>query len=432
MGLPSSILIVGAGQAAAVACASLRSRGYQGSITLAGDEPHLPYERPPLSKDLLMAQADAEPNLLVKPHAFYADNEIDARLGVRVEKLNPQAQSATLSDGTTISFDKCLLATGGLARTLPQFPETSDQVFYLRTLDDAKQLRSALKGDQHLVVIGGGFLGLEVASTARTKGMTVSVIENAPRVLARVVPPQFSSWLQQQAENEGVTLHLGQALSSVTPPHRTGQPWQLTLDNGETLNADVVVVAVGLTANASLAREAGLSLDDKTGGILVDDQCQTSHHAIYAAGDCTSQRREQSAEPLRLESWQNANEQARIAAAAMLGATDAPAAYPWFWTDQFGHNIQMLGLPAADLHYVTRGETTVSDSPQKFITVGLRDDVPVTAIAVNAGGDLRALRPLFESKTAIDPAQFADPSVTVRAFAKRALAETKPAPQAQP
>ncbi|OXR48277.1 ferredoxin reductase [Pusillimonas sp. T2] len=424
MSSPSSILIVGAGQAAAVAVAALRGHGYSGRISLVGDEAHPPYERPPLSKDLLVAASpDTEPAISVKPAGFYEESQVDLKLGLSVTHLDTNGKVAALSDGSTVGFDKCLLATGGLARTLPDFPETAPNVFYLRTLDDARHLRAAMQPGKHVVIIGAGFLGLEIASTALGKGLTASVIEYAPRALARVVPPEFSGWLEAQAARAGATLHLGQAAREVVAPAASQGAWQLTLNNGTVLSADLVVVAVGLTANTALARDASLSVDTQNGGIVVDSQCRTSHGDIFAAGDCTSQIRDASGAGMRLESWQNANEQARIAAAAMLGETAEPAAYPWFWTDQFGHNIQMLGLPQAGLRYVTRGDTSGGATPAKFIMVGLLDNIPVHAIAVNAGGDLRALRPVFESRLAIDPSQFTDTLVTVRAFAKQVLAQ---------
>lgn len=418
----SSILIVGAGQAGAVAASTLRDQGFEGKITIIGDEAHAPYERPPLSKDVLAATPQNEPAVDVKPVDFYSIADIDLRLGLKVESIDPVAGTAQLSDNSQVAFDQCLLTTGGAARFIEAFPEDAPGVFYLRTLDDAHALRTALKYSKHLAVIGGGFLGLEVASTAHKMGVAVSVVEATERVLGRVTPPAFSDWLQQRISHFGVSLHLGNAPASITPPTDIKASWDIRLPNEHHIVADTVMVSVGLTANSTLARQAGLDIDPNNGGILVNEQCRTSLTNIYAAGDCTSQIRGNTAQASRLESWQNANEQARIAATHMAGKEPAPAAYPWFWTDQFNCNIQMLGLPQPDLNYVVRGELDAQADTPKFIMLGLKNDVPHYAIAVNAGGDLRALRTLFEKSVRINPSEFIDTSITARAFAKSAAA----------
>jgi 3-phenylpropionate/trans-cinnamate dioxygenase ferredoxin reductase subunit len=418
----SSILIVGAGQASAVAAATLRDEGFEGKITIVGDEAHAPYERPPLSKEVLAATPENEPAIDVKPVDFYSIADIDLRLGLKVESIDPAAGTAKLSDDSQVVFDQCLLTTGGKARFIEAFPEDAPGVFYLRTLDDARALRTALKYSKHLAVIGGGFLGLEVASTAHNMGVAVSIIEATDRVLGRVTPPQFSNWLQQRIVHTGLSLHLGKTPAAIAPPTSIKASWDIRLPDNHHVVADTVMVSVGLSANNALARQAGLNVDPNNGGILVNEQCQTSSPNIYAAGDCTSQIRGNAGHALRLESWQNANEQARIAATHILGKAPSPAAYPWFWTDQFGCNIQMLGLPEADLTYVTRGELDPESKTPKFIMLGLKNNVPRYAIAVNAGGDLRALRALFEKRASINPNEFIDTSVTARAFAKSAMA----------
>lgn len=418
----SSILVIGAGQAAAVAVAALRDEGYEGGITVVGDEAHAPYERPPLSKAVLAAVHADEPAIHVKDAEFFTARAIDLRLGTRVEAIDPTEKRAELSDGSTVRFDQCLFATGGTARVLPVFPADAPQVHYLRTLDDARGLRSALARSEHIVIVGGGFLGLEIASTARDMGVAVSLIESVPRVLARVMPEQFSLWLQDRVQQRGqVDLYTDRAITAVTLP-QDGAPATIELSDGTTLSAPVIAVSVGLTPATDLAHQAGIHIDQSNGGILVNERCQTSLPGFYAAGDCTSQRLPGQAGTIRMESWQNANEQARIAALAMLGREPGPCAHPWFWTDQFGCNIQMLGLPEGSLNYVVRGTIDAAADTPKFIMLGLRNSVPVHAIAVNAGGDLRALRPLIEKALPIDAAQFTDASVTVRAFAKTVLA----------
>jgi 3-phenylpropionate/trans-cinnamate dioxygenase ferredoxin reductase subunit len=419
----SSILIIGAGQAAAVAAAALRDQGYTGRITVVGNEAHAPYERPPLSKSVLAAIDTPEPAIAVKTPDFFDSQQVDLRLGTEVSAIDAQARQAVLADGSRLDYDRCLLATGGAARILPGFPVSSPAVHYLRTLDDARALRSRFQQGQHIAVVGGGFLGLEIASTARSLGVDVSIIETAPRVLARVVPPVFSTWMQERITQSGAALHTGQAISAIHLPDTATLPARLSLANGTQLEAALVVVAIGLTPNTQLAYSAGLQIDASNGGIAVDAQCRSSDPYIYAAGDCTSQTRADTPLPLRLESWQNANEQARIAASSMLGRDTEAAAYPWFWTDQFDCNIQMLGLPRPDLNYVVRGSMDPASAAPRFIMLGLHDGKPYQALAVNAGGDLRALRPLLERALPIDAAQFSDETITVRAFAKAAQAQ---------
>jgi len=417
----TTLLIVGAGQAAAVAAAALRHDGYTGKIVMVGDEPHPPYERPPLSKAVLTAANNEEPAIAMRPADFWPEADIDLRLGLKVTHLDPLAHQARLSDGQIVNFDKCLLATGGLARTVDMFPPDAPGVFYLRTLDDARALRQTMTHGRCMAVIGGGFLGLEVASTAAEKGLAVSVIEAGPRALGRVAPPEFSTWLDARLKQAGVDLHADTHCTSVQAPTQPTSPWTLSLSSGQVLSADLVVVSVGLTVNNQLAEQAGLAIDPVNGGILVDRFCRSSHPDIFAAGDCASRRHGATHTGLRLESWQNANEQARIAAATMLDRDTAEAAYPWFWTDQFGCNIQMLGLPDAGLTYILRGSPNATEPLPKFIMLGLKNNIPRHAIAINAGGDLRALRPLFERAIPIDPTQFSDPSVTAKAFAKAML-----------
>jgi len=418
MSAVSSILVVGAGQAAAVAVATLRDQGFDGRITVVGDEAHAPYERPPLSKAVLAAVEADEPGISVKEEDFFSARDIDLRLGTEVVSLDPASAQATLSDGSTVTYDRCLLATGGAARRLPGLTPDASQVHYLRTLDEARRLRNALRQARSAVIIGAGFLGLEIASTARSMGVEVSVVETASRPLGRVVPEAFSSWLQARVAASGATLYLGQSITDLQLP---ADGVRVSLSDGNVLQADLVVVAVGLVPSTALAQSAGLQLNAANGGIEVDALCRSSDARIYAAGDCTSQHHEGHG-ALRLESWQNANEQARIAACAMLGVDAPPAAFPWFWTDQFDCNIQMLGLPRAGLHYVLRGGIDPADASPKFIMLGLQGSAPCHALAVNAGGDLRALRPVLERGLSIDAAGFSDTSTTMKAYAKALLA----------
>jgi 3-phenylpropionate/trans-cinnamate dioxygenase ferredoxin reductase subunit len=219
---------------------------------------------------------------------------------------------------------------------------------------------------------------------------------------------------------------MGQSITAINIPENAEAFASILLADGTELNADAIIVAVGLTPNTSLAQHANLHIDPANGGISVDNLCRTSDPHIYAAGDCTSQSRPGYPGTLRLESWQNANEQARVAASAMLDQDTAAPAYPWFWTDQFDCNVQMLGLPQPDLVYVTRGNADPDNPAPKFVMLGLRDGTPYHALAVNAAGDLRALRPLLERSLPIDSSRFADESITLREFAKATVAAAAP------
>ncbi|WP_050840599.1 NAD(P)/FAD-dependent oxidoreductase, partial [Bordetella pertussis] len=285
-------------------------------------------------------------------------------------------------------------------------------VHYIRTLDDALDLRAALRPGVRAAVIGGGFLGLEVASTARELGAKVTVIENGSRLLERALPAIVSDWLAERVRASGVDLRLGGAIAAIGD----GPPYAITLADGTQVNADLIVVSIGLAPEVTLARQAGLPLDDN-GGICVDSQARTADPQVYAAGDCASQPRACLGTAARFESWQNANEQARAAAAAMLGLAPAAEPYPWFWTDQYGCNIQILGLPQPGLRYVCRPQTDPQAAP-RVLWIGFRDGVPCHGIAVNAGGDLRQLRVLFERGIPVDPHRLADPAEALKPLVK--------------
>ena len=410
---PPPIVIVGAGQAAARAAHALRELGHQSPIVVVGAEAHHPYERPPLSKGLL---CDAvEPDTAVLPQAQFDACDLQFIAGVRVLQLDAAARSLQLSDGRTLAYTQCLLATGGHARVLPALPPGTPRVHYLRSLDDARRLRAALEPGTHLAVIGGGFLGLETAASAVRRGARVTVVETATSLLARFVPHEVSQWLAEDVRRRGVQLRLGQAVAGAEA-HAQGV--RITLGNGELVQADHVLVAIGLVPHAELAQAAGLAIDPRNGGIAVDASCRTSDPHVFAAGDCASQFNPHLGEQLRLESWQNANEQGRAAASAMLGQALPVPPYPWFWTDQGEHNLQMLGMAAPDLVYVRRGDLALSTTAPKALWLGLRNGVAVHGIALNAGTDLRAVRALFEQGTTFDPAGFTDLATPLRTWVK--------------
>jgi 3-phenylpropionate/trans-cinnamate dioxygenase ferredoxin reductase subunit len=284
-------------------------------------------------------------------------------------------------------------------------------VHYIRTLDDARRLRASLQVKPQVAILGGGFLGLEIANSALSAGAAVTVLERATSLLDRFLPSEASAWLESRVQDAGARLLLGASFKGV---HSLPNGRMLLITDAGDLEVDEVVAAIGLTPNDALARDAGLEIA-AGGGILVDASCRTSNEHVFACGDCTSQQRPGQTTPTRLESWQNANEQARTAAAAMLGAPLPVPAVPWFWTDQGTHNIQVLGLPAPDLEYVRRGDPT----HDKAVWIGHRDSVPLHGVAINAGSDLRAIRPLFERGRPVQWEDFQLDATNLRAWAKQ-------------
>lgn len=406
--VPDTILIVGAGQAGGRAAETLRARGFEGRIVLVGEEACLPYERPPLSKDVMLAAEDANCfSAWLHPEAFYGDARIEW-LCDHVERLDCAARIAVLRSHGAIRFDRCLLATGGRARELPVCGDARN-VYSLRTLADAMRLRERMVNARTVAVIGGGFLGLEFAASARARGLEVTVYESAPRLLGRAVPEQFGGRLRSKHESHGVQfvfsagpLEIGEAQAGVSVNGSQGAR-----------EYDFCVAAVGQLPNEELARASGIEVNN---GILVDEWCRTSAPGIYAAGDCANFPFGRERRATRLESWQNAQEQAVVAARNLLGEMVEYRPLPWFWTDQYDWNIQIQGaLDGTVEQWVER-----RGAGDKTLLMGLRGGAIVYALAVNQGGELRAIRGLVEGATVVDAAALADPSVKLRELARKA------------
>lgn len=397
-----TVLIIGAGQAGARAAQALRTYGFEGRIVLVGDERHAPYERPPLSKNVLIAQDEDQCfNGWVHAVELYRDAHIEW-LSDRVLRLDTQSHTATLEQRGELRYDHCLLTTGGRARRLPGVPE-GPHAFYLRTLDDAMRLRARLATAQSVAVIGGGFLGLEFAASARTRGLAVSVFESASSLLSRALPPMFSERLRVKHEAHGVRFVFDATQLQVNQ-HATG------VQVG-TESFDLCVIAIGQQPNDELAKAAGIATNN---GISVDRHCRTSAADVYAAGDCANFPYGANDRATRLESWQNAQEQAIVAARNIVGDITAYAPTPWFWTDQYDWNIQMLGMPDGTVdHWIER-----SGTDGKTVLMGLREGVIVHVLAINQGGELRAIRRLVEEGVTVDAGMLADPTVRLRQIDK--------------
>ncbi|WP_233872660.1 3-phenylpropionate/cinnamic acid dioxygenase ferredoxin--NAD(+) reductase subunit [Paraburkholderia adhaesiva] len=403
----STIAIVGAGQAGATAAAELRRQGYTGRVVLIGDEPHAPYERPPLSKDVLLQPDTAR--CAIHADDFYQQQSIELRLGVPVVALDPHARTLALRDGTTIVFDKVLLATGARVRRLPMLDALGDGVHTLRTLDDARRLHAVLKPGRRVLLVGAGVIGLELASSAVDLGAEATVIEQAPRAMMRCSPPMLSEHLCDVHRARGVSLHLGVPIVSAT---REGGEIVLTLQDGTRCTGDAVIYGIGVEPETTLARMAALDIDN---GIVVDAQCRTSHPDIYAAGDAAC-RRAANGHAVREETWENANRQAVTATRAMLDLAPESADAPWFWTDQCGLNIQFAGDMAAP-EWLARG----SLAAPPCVLFGLDGEGAVVgAITVNQGRDMRSAKALIGKRARIAREVLVDSTRNLRDLAREA------------
>ncbi len=331
-----SIVIVGAGECGARAAFALREKGYAGKITLIGAEPHLPYERPPLSKEGLKAEvapkyvADAE---------RYAAAGIEVLTDISVMAIDRAEMRVTLADGSSIAYDRLLLTTGARARTIAGTEEVSRRIRTLRTHADAEEIRRELSRGRKLAIIGGGFIGLELAATARRLGAAVALIEGLPRILSRGVPEEIAAIVAARHRAEGVDIRCDAKIERIDADEGRAR---VVLAGGETIEADLVVVGIGAVPNTDLAAAAGLSIEN---GIAVDATLQTSDPDIYAAGDCCSfplchygDRR------IRLEAWRNAQDQGTLVAGNLLGGREAITSVPWFWSDQYDLTLQIAGL----------------------------------------------------------------------------------------
>ncbi|MBB3569922.1 FAD-dependent oxidoreductase [Rhizobium sp. BK491] len=339
-------VIIGAGECGARAAFALREKGFEGEITLIGAEPLAPYERPPLSKG--SADQAREPKFIAALER-YGEQSIDLKLKTTVIALDPATKTLRLSDGQALTYDKLLLATGAAARGFPGVDSTSQRIRVLRTHADAVALHAALHPGRHIAIIGGGFIGLEVAATARIRGADVTVIEGLPRVLKRGVPEEIAEAITERHCQEGVDIRCGRTIEAL---QEETDKVVVRLVSGEVISADLLLVGIGALPNVALAAEAGLAIDN---GIAVNERLESSHADIFAAGDCCSfplslygGRR------VRLESWRNAQEQANLAAANMLGESAEISAVPWFWSDQYDFTLQIAGLADEAVTHVRR------------------------------------------------------------------------------
>lgn len=404
--LDSKIVIIGAGQAGAELATSLRQQGHAGRILLIGEEPQLPYRRPPLSKTYLSGDADAE-SLLLKPQATYEKAKIELLVPARVTRIDRGRRRVVLADGREESYDKLVLATGGRPRRLTLPGADAPNVLYLRTLADVDAIRAELQPQRRLVVIGGGYIGLEVAASARKQEVQVTVLESAPRVLVRVTAPEMSAFYERVHREAGVDVRTGVALERLEV--EGGRVTAVVLADGGRIEADLVVVGIGLVPGMELAHDAGLVVGD---GIVVDEYGCTSDPDILAIGDCACQPNAWLGRPVRIESVPNAMEQARTAAATLCGKAVGNRSAPWFWSDQYDLKLQMVGLSQGYDQVVLRGDAAA----RSFCAFYLREGAIIAVDAVNRAGEFMLAKRLVADRRPAAAAVLADDTQPLQAL----------------
>ncbi len=402
--MSASIVIIGAGHAAVQAIDSLRREGYTGAITLVGDEPALPYQRPPLSKKYLAGELALD-RLFLKPETFYANQGVTLRLGQRATAIDLVARRVTLADGTTLDYTQLLLCPGSRARQVTAPGADLAGIHYLRTAADVDALRTRFRPGARAVIIGAGYIGLETAATCRKAGLEVDVLEMADRPMNRVVAPEVSAFFADQHAREGVRLHTGTMVSGFAGD--AGGVREVHTLDGRTFPTDLVVAGIGVLPETALAEAAGLACEN---GIAVDEHCRTSDPHVFAIGDCVSAPNLRYRRRVRLESVDNAFEQAKTAAANMVGREVVHDKVPWFWSDQYDLKLLIVGLNFDYDQVVVRGDT----HGRSFACAYLRHGELLALDTVNNPKDYMAARKLIEACARVDAAKLADPGIALK------------------
>lgn len=402
------VVVVGGGHAGLQVAETLRSEGYEGSVTVVVDDPHPPYQRPPLSKDYLGGK-DAAPLPLRGPQ-FAGEHRIHLRTGVTATGIDRQRHTVRLGTDEEVPYAHLVLATGAANRRLTCPGAELDGVHGLRTLTDAQRLSAAMTAARRVVVIGAGFIGLEFAAGARARGLEVTVLEFAPRPMGRAVSPVTGEWFARAHLESGIDLRLGEGIERC---EGTGRVEAVVSTTGERYPADLVVVGIGVVPNTALAEEAGLEVDN---GIVVDASLRTSDPAVLAVGDCASFPSVHAGIRSRLESVQNATDQARHAARTILGRSAGYADLPWFWSQQGPWKLQIAGLYRAGDETVVRGDPTAG----KFSVYCFRDGALVAVESINRPADHMTARKLINGQVPLMPEQVADPSLDLKALSRSA------------
>ena len=401
--MTNTVVIAGAGHGAGQVVASLRQHKFDGRIVLIGDEPYLPYQRPPLSKKYLAGELPPE-RLYFKPAAFYDDPQVEVLLNTRVAGIDRAGGAVTTDSGQEISYDKLVLALGSRVRKIPVDGADLPGIHYLRSIADVDAIREDMSSKKNVVIVGAGYIGLEVAAVCCQHGLEVVIVEMADRVMSRVVSPNVSDYFQLRHTDQGVRLQLSTDVAAFEGKRRVRKV--LTAD-GDALPADFVIVGVGILPNMELAAEAGLDTAD---GIVVDDRCQTSDPNIYAIGDCTYHPNDIYGRRLRLESVHNALEQAKTAASNICGIESHYCQVPWFWSDQYDIKLQIAGLSEGYDDVVLRGDP----SGGSFACFYLADGVLIAVDAINAPREFVHSKKLISDRARPAPEALADPETLLK------------------
>lgn len=400
-------IIVGAGHAGGILATSLYQNKYPGRVIVVGDEGYLPYQRPPLSKTFLAGDVEMK-SLFLKPQGTYDKANIELRSKTHVKAINRDDKSVTLSDGEQLAYDKLAITTGGRARQLDLPGNALPGVYYLRRIDDVIALQPQFKAGCKLVIVGGGYIGLEVASVGIKRGLDVTVLETENRVLARVTAPELSAFYQQVHADAGVDIRTN---TKVTAFEGDEKLEAVVCEDGSRIEADMVLVGVGLIPNTELAQAAGLEVDN---GIVVDKYTRTSDPDILAAGDCANHHNSLLGRRIRLESVPNALGQARAAAATLCGLDKPYDDLPWFWSDQYNLKLQMAGINQGYDKIVMRG----SPEARSFAAFYLKDGAVIAVDAVCRPPEFMVGKRLISEQIKVDPAQLADESIEIKSFTK--------------
>ena len=408
----SRIVVIGGGQAGAQALQSLRQGGYAGALTLVGDEPALPYQRPPLSKAYMKGEMTEE-RLYFRPASWYQDQDIETILSTPVKSIDRANRTVELAHGGHLDYDALVIATGSRPRVLPVKGATLQGVHDLRDLADVERIRPNMIAGRKMVIVGAGYIGLEAAAVARQLGLDVTVLEMAPRVLARVTSPVMSEFFETEHRAHGV-----QILTEARLDHLDGDGGKVTaaiLADGTRIEADIVLVGIGILPNEELAREAGIACNN---GILVDRDARTSDPRVFAAGDCASRPLVHYGRTGRLESVHNAIEQGKLTAAAILGKPRPAEDCPWFWSDQYDLKLQIAGLSQDYDEIVVRGDP----NDRKFAAFYLRNGTLIAVDAINSPPEFLASKKLIMSGAKLAPGMLGDTSISMKDIAAAALA----------
>jgi 3-phenylpropionate/trans-cinnamate dioxygenase ferredoxin reductase component len=400
------IVIAGSGQAAVQAVDILRRRGFTGELTLVGDEPWPPYQRPPLSKKYLGGSLERE-RLLIRPAAFFTEHAITTHFGHRVMEIDRRERQVRLDNDLVLRYDALLLATGSRPRRLLVPGSELPGVHYLRTIADADRIRSECAAGGRVVIVGGGYIGLEVAATARERGMEVTVLEMAPRVMSRVTSPEVSAFYQAEHARHGVHIRCNESVRALHADTRNGRVRAVLTESGGEYPADLVIAGVGVAPADELASAAGLECEN---GVVTDVYCRTADEAIYAAGDCASHLNRQYGRHLRLESVDNAFEQGNTVALNLLGTQTLHDKVPWFWSDQFDLKLIIIGVGYGYDTAIVRG----SPAERSFSVCYLRNGELVALDSVNTPKDQMAARKLIPLHARPNLDKLADCGVPLR------------------